>query len=43
MISLEVHLFLEAMEEHAQGMKDICDPCIKWNGIAKGLENLSMV
>jgi hypothetical protein len=29
----EVHLFLLATEEHAQGVQDLCDPCIKREGI----------
>jgi hypothetical protein len=26
---LEVHLFLTAIEEYAQGVHALCDPCIK--------------
>jgi hypothetical protein len=25
----KVHLFLATSEEHAQGVKALCDPCIK--------------
>jgi hypothetical protein len=25
----EVHLFLTTSEEHAQGVKALCDPCVK--------------
>ena len=31
----EVHLFLATSEEHAQGMQDLCDPCVKQEGSSK--------
>jgi hypothetical protein len=33
----EVHLFLTTMEEHAQGVQSLCDPCIKQEGINERL------
>jgi hypothetical protein len=39
----EVHLLLVAMEEHAQGVQALCDPCVKLEGSSIGLEHLPVV